>query len=92
MSTSPKPRPSLLHLQDLTSPLMELADEREVHDLENIKRKSLLRLSQWQEYHDGGLSASLRPSHTRNSRGLIYCYRHSALRAVRTYISMNMWL
>ncbi|EDR12131.1 uncharacterized protein LACBIDRAFT_311170 [Laccaria bicolor S238N-H82] len=33
-STSPKPRPSL-HLQNLTSPLMESADEREVNDPED---------------------------------------------------------
>ena len=39
-STLPKPRLSLLHLQDLTSPLMESTDEMEANDLKNIKGKT----------------------------------------------------
>ncbi|KIK06266.1 hypothetical protein K443DRAFT_89880, partial [Laccaria amethystina LaAM-08-1] len=39
-STSPKPCPSLLHLQDLKSPLMESADEREVNNLKNVEGKA----------------------------------------------------
>ncbi|KIK06272.1 hypothetical protein K443DRAFT_41230, partial [Laccaria amethystina LaAM-08-1] len=39
-STLPKPRPSLLHLQDLTSPLMESADKREANDVKNMRGKS----------------------------------------------------
>ena len=37
---SAKPRPSLLHLQDLTSPLMESANERKVNNLQNVKGKA----------------------------------------------------
>ncbi|EDR02168.1 uncharacterized protein LACBIDRAFT_309853 [Laccaria bicolor S238N-H82] len=39
LSTSPKPRQSLLH-QDLTSPLLESAREREVDKLKNVERKA----------------------------------------------------
>ena len=39
-STWPKPRLLLLHLQDLTSPLMESTDETEASDFKNIKGKA----------------------------------------------------